>query len=248
MHTDSTGIDNIVKLLINLFPKPKQGIFFNAFLAQEEFTRLLEVERSRSDRAGVPFALLKIPLSYLPKNATDKNNFLFFLKKRFRITDSIGMIDRNHLGIVLFATDYQGALNYLQRLAQEGKFLPSAKGIEIYIYPEAQKTLNNLMVNQRKNERISIELQADIALSEQDGASPVQRVITKDISNTGVYLKTQNPIAEQKMVEIKFITPLEYFEGDKKKVIQLMAKGTVTRKENEGMAISFDQYDIVFSE
>ena len=97
--------------------------------------------------------------------------------------------------------------------------------------------MNNIERDKRKFERFELKLPATITI--EDMGQELQ-VYTRDISAVGVFLHTAKPLEEGAKVRIKVIlanNTLKKLTGYESCIKVL---GTVVRREQEGMAVSFD--------
>jgi len=75
----------------------------------EEFNRILERERVRSDRTGEVFSLVVFTVGRRPADAETLAHLARILKRRLRLTDEAGRLDDRRIGAMLPATPVLGA-------------------------------------------------------------------------------------------------------------------------------------------
>lgn len=75
----------------------------------EEFNRILERERVRSDRTGEVFSLVVFTVGRRPADAETLAHLARILKRRLRLTDEVGRLDDRRLGVMLPVTPVSGA-------------------------------------------------------------------------------------------------------------------------------------------
>src|SRR5262245_40409028 len=77
--------------------------------SRRHFRRVLARERSRSDRSGDRFSLI----AFAPRDAntavTMQQQLVKILRRRLRLTDEIGWLDDEKIGVVVPATPPRGA-------------------------------------------------------------------------------------------------------------------------------------------
>ncbi|MCX5656580.1 MAG: hypothetical protein NTY65_18235 [Planctomycetota bacterium] len=75
----------------------------------EEFNRILERERVRSDRTGEVFSLVVFRVGRRPADAETLAHLARILKRRLRLTDEAGRLDDRRIGVMLPVTPVSGA-------------------------------------------------------------------------------------------------------------------------------------------
>jgi lipopolysaccharide/colanic/teichoic acid biosynthesis glycosyltransferase len=94
---NETSIDKKQKKIINIF-------------SEEEFHTILKQERYRTDRSHQSFSLLIFDIKNIIDNTDIINKYINMLRKRIRLTDTIGWFSENNtIAILLIATDIEGA-------------------------------------------------------------------------------------------------------------------------------------------
>ena len=118
------------------------------------FASILRVERMRSDRSGMPFALAVFSIATMdatfdaaldaafdavidPQDddaAPHDLHLAYELKKRVRLTDHVGRMSNNRVGVILWNTDAEGALSFVEKAKTMAGFeLPL--DCEVFVYP-----------------------------------------------------------------------------------------------------------------
>ena len=147
---------NFIKSLMhrNRALPSQQSHTFEKVLSSRDFHKLLDHERSRTDRNGREFSLTAF---YLGDIAHDKKLLLHFveiLTSRVRETEEIGWLHENTcIGVILPDTPFSGA-NKLAHdvLSLNGKMF-SPPAFKIYTYPSHWfKGLNDQETNEEKTE------------------------------------------------------------------------------------------------
>ncbi len=114
-----------------------------ALLSKEQFERLLERERARSDRTGELFSLIVFQLG---KTSDDQQTLLHLaqiLKRRLRLTDDAGRLDRLQIGVFLPDTPASGAWTVADDVCvcvPAGLPLPDC---HVYCYPSTPDGFNS---------------------------------------------------------------------------------------------------------
>jgi len=103
--------------------------------ASEHMARVLERERARTDRSGEGFSLLVLTSD----NCRERRDALQYtgrmLKKRLRLTDEAGWLDRDRLGVVLPATPPSGALKLSEEICLNARRDGYVLVCKTYYYP-----------------------------------------------------------------------------------------------------------------
>ena len=215
-------------------------------LARSEFTTFLEKERHKSDRAKLPFSLLTLKL---PTNGQDAEvvdrivNFLY--AERTRLVDEIGMLDTHTLAIYLFATGEQGARIFLERLIKAKGSPPELKAMQIHLYPDSFAAIRSVQENRRRQERLNLDLAAQVTPLNDSLGHDRQTLTTRDISMGGVFLLTDSPLAEGSELELEIRLPAEALINFHGETIAIHARGRVLRVEEQGMAVQFTAPQII---
>ncbi len=90
-----------------LHTKRRRGI--DGIFSRDEFNFIIERERARCDRGGDGFALIEIePASPLGANSST-DCLIRIVRKRIRLTDDIGTLDDDRIGVLLPETALDGA-------------------------------------------------------------------------------------------------------------------------------------------
>lgn len=127
-------------------------------LTKPDFHRALNVERERSDRSGLPFSILVFELKDSEISVEDLNIFEEFLARRLRATDSVGWLDRNHVGITMFNTASDGAGVLASEIRNEfHKNHRPPMEAKVYIYPDEAKNITAYSKNFQKTLQLERE-------------------------------------------------------------------------------------------
>ena len=78
-------------------------------LSSEQFARVLQRERARSDRTGEVFSLVVFAVGRQKADYDTLAHLAEILQRRLRLTDDAGLLDQRKIGVVLPATPASGA-------------------------------------------------------------------------------------------------------------------------------------------
>ena len=95
--------------------------------------------------------------------------------------------------------------------------------------------------DRRKVERFDLELPAKLTWTGKDKDHESTELMTSNICAGGVFFKKHNPLAIGIDVKLTVILPLAKFKNVKNKTSRIDVSGTVTRTDQQGMAICFDK-------
>jgi lipopolysaccharide/colanic/teichoic acid biosynthesis glycosyltransferase len=106
-----------------------------------QFLRLMQRERARADRAGSQFSLLVLGADRAPGGAwsghgrATLHHLLRLLRRRLRVTDDVGWLDRRHLGVILPDTPAWGAWSLVDDLCLAFPTDIPLFHCKVYVYP-----------------------------------------------------------------------------------------------------------------
>lgn len=212
-------------------------------LSLEECRAFLERERSKADRSGSFFSLVTFPLLYASDNG--HQCITSFCAKHLRITDEIGWVDQNQLGLFLFETTKQGTLRFIQRLRTEPNTPVNIDGFSVYSYPEDSEGIFGDKEVKRSRRRLDVELKAYISWPENKTQVQDVSLSTKNLSASGAFLLTESPLHVGEEITIDLSLPLEYLRGIGTDNVHIKAQGKIVRTEENGMAVSFNTSYII---
>ena len=107
----------------------------NGLFSEEQFHRILKIERERSDRSLHQFSLILIDLEYLENNRSLNHGALDKIINRVREIDEIGLYDRSHIGILLPYTTGEGAHKLVENLVATLELKTPNSVFSVYTYP-----------------------------------------------------------------------------------------------------------------
>lgn len=215
----------------------------STILSVLDFRAFLDKERYKSDRGGALFSLVVLPIQNRSLD-TEEATAQFF-GKHLRITDVMGWMDNDRLGIYLFDATKQGAQSFIDRLRLSQNSLLILATPTIYTYPEEASAIFAASQSKRHQERLEIEISAFITYQNPDGAPHSIQLSTKNLSSGGAFFPAEDALKIGQDVSIDLFLPLEYLRSLGGKTVLIKAAGKVVRKENEGIAVAFDNNRIV---
>jgi c-di-GMP-binding flagellar brake protein YcgR len=98
------------------------------------------------------------------------------------------------------------------------------------------------MSERRKLERFDLSAPARIIVESEKGEKEEFDLTTKDVSSSGAFLYSPQPLAEGTYVKMEFLISLDMlrkFVGDKDRA-KIKVKGKVIRVDTNGIAIRFE--------
>ena len=90
-------------------------------------------------------------------------------------------------------------------------------------------------------ERFNLELPAKLTWTGKDKEHESTELLTSNICAGGAFFKTNKPLTVGTDVKSAIILPLDKFENVKNKISHIDISGSVTRTDQQGMAICFDK-------
>ena len=106
--------------------------------SQETLLRILERERARTDRTGIPFSLIVVePTDDGRADAAHLKPLADILSRRIRATDVVGMFSEESLGVVLPSTPAEGASKFINNVRPRITNGGRAPLCLVYTYPSS---------------------------------------------------------------------------------------------------------------
>lgn len=249
MLPTKTGISGALDVLKSVLSTKKKDMSEPSFFrSRDSFRQSLEMERLRADRSNSYFTLIILSTAKASLQDEQKKKLYDFLNREFRVTDTIGWIDDQNLGVILYAADREEAFTFLRRLKERGELPVIADSYTAcFTYPYEKEQINKQIDGKRKSDRIEIQLNAEITLLGQQPGETVQikDVTARDISESGVYLETKSPFEEGQQVDVTICLPLTFNLEDSACNVEIKAAGKIIRKQDKGMAIAFDTCELL---
>jgi len=243
------NISAALEILKHILPSKKEVLTEpSMLLSKEDFHKHLELERLRADRSNFCFTLIILTVSKSSLQNEQKKKLYDFLNNEFMVTDIIGWIDEQSLGIILYAADREEAFTFLRRIKERGN-VPEISNSHTasFTYPYEKEKINSQFTDNRKSDRIEIQLNAEITLpTQQNGEDKqLQSIVSKDISESRVYLETSAPLQLGQEVNVTTCLPLTCTLDNTENQVQIKAVGKIVRKQDQGMAIAFDSCELL---
>ncbi len=120
---------------VNLFGKSLQEVDLKDLHSPKTFQNLLAKECARADRNGHGFSVVDFDLGRRADDLKFLERFVSILMERTRMTDEIGWLDSQNLGLMLFNTEAQQADGFARKIIDndvQEKALP----YNVYSYPK----------------------------------------------------------------------------------------------------------------
>ncbi|MBU0730166.1 MAG: hypothetical protein KKE17_03385, partial [Proteobacteria bacterium] len=112
---------------------------------QTKFAASIERERARADRNGHGFSLIAYEVKKADRNKPSIRHLLNILPGRIRLTDEMGWIDKQQVGILLYSTTKEDAGNFARQIdASIISATGSAPRYVIHGYPSSTVGTGNL--------------------------------------------------------------------------------------------------------
>ena len=99
------------------------------------------------------------------------------------------------------------------------------------------------MREKRKIERFDLQIETILNIQDEAVMDKAPILLTRDISCTGVFLTTSNPLPIETRVDLDFLINQNELESgsSKDKRINISTSGKVIRTDEQGMAVEFDK-------
>jgi hypothetical protein len=99
------------------------------------------------------------------------------------------------------------------------------------------------MREKRKVERFNLQIETILNVQNEAIMDKAPILLTRDISCTGVFLTTSNPLPIETRVDLDFLLNQNELESgsSKDKRINISTSGKVIRTDEQGMAVKFDK-------
>ncbi len=97
------------------------------------------------------------------------------------------------------------------------------------------------MLEKRQVERFDLNLEAHLLVAGESPDIQASRLMTRDVSMTGAYLLTPEPLPIGTKVNVDVILSLGGTAPSETRKGLIKASGAVLRTDSEGMAIRFDE-------
>ena len=94
----------------------------------------------------------------------------------------------------------------------------------------------------RKVERFDLHIETILKVQEEAIGDRTRELITRDISSSGVYLPSNKPLPVGTRVDMDFLLNRQTLSNKSKgKVVNIITRGSVVRKDKQGFAVQFDK-------
>jgi lipopolysaccharide/colanic/teichoic acid biosynthesis glycosyltransferase len=116
-------------------PKNLKGQFHN-FHAQKTFAKIVDREIARVNRTGHGFSIVNFNFKNLRKKEVLLRQLINTLSKRLRLTDEMGWIDAEHVGVLLYNTNSIDAYNFVKDIQKKQASTEFPLDYDIFVYPQ----------------------------------------------------------------------------------------------------------------
>jgi hypothetical protein len=96
------------------------------------------------------------------------------------------------------------------------------------------------VIEKRKVERFDLELEAFVSIPGETDRNASGNLVTRDVSMSGVYLVTDEPLPVGSKVNVDMILTLGGRKKEDAQQAWIKASGKVLRADKQGMAVGFD--------
>jgi lipopolysaccharide/colanic/teichoic acid biosynthesis glycosyltransferase len=118
--------------------------------SRRQFRRVLARERSRSDRSGDRFSLIVFSPRSSGSATVKQQRLVKYLHRRLRLTDEIGWLDGENIGVVLPATPPRGAWHLVDDVCRHFD-LELRPICSVYTYPSESDELDRSIPENRRS-------------------------------------------------------------------------------------------------
>ena len=99
-----------------------------------------------------------------------------------------------------------------------------------------------MLTDKRRNNRFGLHMPALLKVKNEGASeSQVREGATVDVSSSGAFLATRQPLKPDTAVELDMVLPLEHLKNIPGDQVRIQLSGVVVRSTSEGMGISFDE-------
>ena len=127
------------RLIGSRWEKSSEDFNINSVAA---FHAILVKERARVDRNSHVFSIVAFEVGRLDSGIVTPKYFIDSLKKKIRITDEIGWVDKHSIGVLLFNAGRAEAIRFIEKI-QENYYEETLCKYSISTYPEDSENHHN---------------------------------------------------------------------------------------------------------
>jgi len=153
---------NLLQEIWNQVPlfQPQRRVSPHEIYPVESFRRVMERERARTDRTGLPFSLVVFRIDSGKDDAGPSTLFLAdFIRKRVRLGDEVGWFDRKGLAALLPGTPVEGAYKFADKVLEAISDYIPLPPCRVFTYPATGSSSGS---DPGKVEQLEIPLTEDL--------------------------------------------------------------------------------------
>lgn len=140
----------------NMFRWFQQFRDIRTISSSNKFSEIIVLERERADRTNHIFSLVIFDMGLFETKGISANHLMRVIYSRKRITDELGLYDKQHFGFILPATSSENARKVTERYCNEAGITQS-DFYTIYTYPDKWISSNKDDATKQKTSDISAE-------------------------------------------------------------------------------------------
>ncbi len=118
--------------------RPSKTMGSMGILLPRDFKKILERECARADRTGSHIALVSFGIGKQADGIGQLAKLIDYLKKRIRLSDELGWLEGNQVGVLLYHTDADSARRFVTALRDNNSGAISHINHNIFIYPNGK--------------------------------------------------------------------------------------------------------------
>jgi hypothetical protein len=226
-----------------LSPNPEtSSTGYSRINSRKDFNTVIDRETERADRSGLIFSIILFDFTQVQSMQRSIDFMLQLISARMRTSDEAGWLSDEKLGMVLYNTSHESALvlaDEIRATFDDTNVEPPA--IDIFIYPDDAQKLSVHSTDNRRMDRVNLELDTWLVVNEGDTEKHFKNVKTRNISIKGLFLESETVFKEGTTVDMNLFFPINDAVTIKHDKIIIKASGEVVRSENGGMGIKFDK-------
>jgi lipopolysaccharide/colanic/teichoic acid biosynthesis glycosyltransferase len=136
------------------FARPSKTVADMGIHPQWEFRKILKRECARADRVGSHLALIRFSAGRSKDGDRLHAGLIDLLHKRIRLTDDLGWLEDQRVGLLLFHTNARNAYRFLSGLKRNGCDILSNYSCDIYTYPQDKSDDTGFRAGPRRGKNV----------------------------------------------------------------------------------------------
>jgi lipopolysaccharide/colanic/teichoic acid biosynthesis glycosyltransferase len=137
---------------------------FHNIHSRKTFAKILDREIARVHRSSLRFSVVNFNFGNNEKSSVFLRHLVNLLSKRLRLTDDMGWIDDEHIGVLLYNTNSTDAYGFAKNIQETLASKTSLLDYEIFIYPQNDQQKDGWDQNRHQNFDIGTNKSADTEL------------------------------------------------------------------------------------